>query len=83
MLLIVNYVFAFFTVTVAGCLQPVNWESCSKINEWLIPDLVFAWKLKTGEIVPYQTEKDYLNKNKNVNERFDSVESSSQRISGK
>ena len=57
---IVSYVFAFFTVTVAGCLQPVNWESCSKINEWLIPEVVYAWKLKTGEIVPYQTEKDYL-----------------------
>jgi len=26
----------------------------------LIPEVVYAWKLKTGEIVPYQTEKDYL-----------------------
>ena len=60
MQLIVNYVFAFFTVTVAGCLPPLNWGSFSKINEWLISEVVYAGELKTGEIVSDPTEKGYL-----------------------
>jgi hypothetical protein len=43
-----------------NCIQPVNWKACISVHEWLIPELEYAWKLKTGEIVPYQTEKDYL-----------------------
>ena len=58
---IVNYVFAFFTVTVAGCIQPVNWESCSKINEWLIPDVIEGYELLSGKKEAYDNEKRYLN----------------------
>lgn len=58
---IVSYVFAFFTVTVAGCLQPVNWESCSKINEWLIPDVIEGYELLSGKKKAYDNEKRYLN----------------------
>ena len=57
-----NYSEAFFQVVVMNCIQPVNWEYCYRIDQWLIPDLIYAWALKTGKIVPYQTEKEYLNK---------------------
>ena len=52
---------AFFYVVVVNCLHPLNWEACMPVHEWLLPELEYAWKLKTGEIVPYQTERDYLN----------------------
>ena len=61
MLTILNYASAFWSVVVVNCVQPVNWQYCSKIDEWLIPDLIYAWELKTGKIHPYQTEKEYLN----------------------
>ena len=62
MLTILNYVAAFWSTVVIPCTTvPTNWEYCSRIDEWLIPDLISAWELKTGKVVPYQTEKDYLN----------------------
>ena len=57
-----NYTVAFFQVVVMGCIQPFNWEYCYRIDQWLIPDIQEGWKHYTGEIIPYQTEKDYLNK---------------------
>lgn len=57
-----NYSVAFFQVVVMNCVQPINWEYCYRIDQWLIPDLIYAWELKTGKIVPYQIEKEYLNK---------------------
>ena len=62
MLTILNYVTAFWSTVVIPCTTvPANWEYCSRIDEWLIPDLISAWELKTGKVVPYQTEKEYLN----------------------
>ena len=61
MLTVINYACAFWTVVVMNCVEPVNWEYCYRIDRWLIPDLIYAWELKTGKVVPYQTEKDYLN----------------------
>lgn len=58
---ILNYAASFWTVVVMNCIQPVNWEACLPVHEWLLPELEYAWKLKTGEIVPYQKEIDYLN----------------------
>jgi hypothetical protein len=61
MLTILNYSAAFWSTVVIPCVTvPVNWESCSRIDEWLIPELIHAWELKTKKIVPYQTEKEYL-----------------------
>tara|TARA_A100000164_G_C21713305_1_gene679289 strand:- start:138 stop:338 length:201 start_codon:yes stop_codon:yes gene_type:complete len=62
---VINYVSAFWTVVVMNCIQPVNWEACIPIHEWLLPEIEYAWKIKTGEIIPYQTEKDYLDSIKN------------------
>ena len=56
------HVVAFFQIVVVNCIQPVNWKYCYRVDQWLIPDLQEAWRLKTGEVVPYQTEKEYLNK---------------------
>ena len=61
MLTILNYAAAFWSVVVMNCVKPVNWEYCYQIDKWLIPDLVYAWELKTGKVHPYQSEKDYLN----------------------
>jgi hypothetical protein len=52
---------AFFQVVVLNCIQPVNWKYCYRVDQWLIPDLIHAWEIKTGKYHPYQTEKDYLN----------------------
>jgi hypothetical protein len=51
---------AFFMVVVLNCVQPVNWKYCYRVDQWLIPDLIYAWELKTGKYVPYQEERDYL-----------------------
>jgi len=51
---------AFFMVVVLNCVQPVNWKYCIRVDQWLIPDLIHAWELKTGKYVPYQNEKEYL-----------------------
>jgi hypothetical protein len=53
---------AFFQVVVMNCIQPVNWQYCYRVDQWLIPDLVEGYKLWSGETHPYQSEKDYLNK---------------------
>lgn len=57
---ILNYAASFWSVVVINCIQPVNWEACLPVHEWLLPELEYAWKHYTGEIVPYQTEKEYL-----------------------
>ena len=57
---IINYAASFWSVVVINCIQPVNWEACLPVHEWLLPELEYAWKLNTGKIVPYQTEKEYL-----------------------
>jgi len=62
MLTILNYVVSFWSTVVIPCTTvSANWEYCSRIDEWLIPELISAWELKTGKVVPYQTEKEYLN----------------------
>lgn len=57
---VLNYLAAFWSVVVMNCIQPVNWKYCYRVDQWLIPDLIYAWELKTGKTHPYQLEKDYL-----------------------
>ena len=55
------YSVAFFHMVVVPCVTvSSNWEYCYKVDQWLIPDLIRAWELKTGKYIPYQEEKDYL-----------------------
>ena len=61
MLTILNYVAAFWSTVFIPCVTvSTNWEPCSRIDKWLIPDLIYAWELKTGKVIPYQMEKEYL-----------------------
>ena len=60
MLTICIHTVAFFQVVVMNCIQPVNWQYCYRVDQWLIPDLVHAWEIKTGKYVPYQEERNYL-----------------------
>jgi len=60
---ILNYLTAFWTVVIMNCIQPVNWKYCYRVDQWLIPDIQEGIKHYTGEIVPYQSEKDYLKGN--------------------
>ena len=60
---LVIHLVAFWNVAVMNCIQPVNWEACAPVHEWLVPDLIEGYKLYTGDTHPYQTEKDYLNNN--------------------
>jgi hypothetical protein len=48
-------------MVVVPCVTvPSNWKYCYKVDQWLIPELIHAWELKTGKYVPYQEEKEYL-----------------------
>ena len=60
MLTIINYATAFWSVVVMNCIQPANWQYCYRVDQWLVPEIVHGWKLRIGEIVPYQNEKDIL-----------------------
>jgi len=33
------------------------------VDQWLLPEIVQGYKIWSGDVVPYQSEKDYLNKN--------------------
>jgi len=60
MFTILNYASAFWSVVIMNCIQPVNWKYCYRVDQWLLPEIEYGWKLKTGQIHPYQTEKEYL-----------------------
>ena len=52
---------AFFQVVVVNCVQPVNWQYCYCVDQWLIPDIVEGYQIWSGQKKIYQNEKDYLN----------------------
>ena len=38
-----------------------NRQACmSDWDQWLIPELIRAWEIKTGQEIPYQNEQDVL-----------------------
>ena len=43
-----------------NCIQPTNWQYCYRVDQWLVPEVHEGWKLYTGETIPYQNEKEYL-----------------------
>ena len=62
---IINYVTGFWSVVAMNCIQPVNWQYCLPIHEWLIPDLIQGVQIyldKEHDLL-YKSERDYL-KNK-------------------
>ena len=56
----VNYVTAFWSVVVMNCIQPVNWEYCKNLNEWLIPGIREGVEILFKPSTIYQNERDYL-----------------------
>lgn len=60
MISVFNYLTAFWSVVIMNCIHPVNWQYCYRVDQWLVPDVIEGYKLYTGEVVPYQNEKDYL-----------------------
>jgi len=31
------FISAFWTTVVVQCAKPVNWDQCSRVNDWLVP----------------------------------------------
>ena len=55
------YLTAFWNTVVINCIQPVNWQYCSKdLDVWLWPEIQRGIDLMTGEEQPYQEESDTL-----------------------
>lgn len=62
MLTFINHVTAFWSVVVMNCIQPVNWEYCFPVHEWLLPELQMGIQMyfdKEHKLL-YKSEKDYL-----------------------
>lgn len=56
----INYVTAFWTVVVMNCIQPVNWEYCLPVHEWLLPDIIDGVELLLNPDSIYEDEREYL-----------------------
>lgn len=59
---IFNYVTAFWSVVVINCVQPINWEYCLPVHEWLIPELSQGIEIFFDDnmIFLYESERNYL-----------------------
>lgn len=53
-----GYISAFWTTVVVNCAQPVNWEACLPVQDWLFPAIGDLIQLKTEGI--YASEKRAL-----------------------
>lgn len=64
MLTIINHLSAFWTVVIMNCIQPVNWQYCYRIDQWLIPDIYLGAQIYFDKKMNflYKSEKEYLNK---------------------
>ena len=51
-----SYINAFWTTVVISCLQPVNWEYCLPIQDWLLPAVGDYMRAKE----PYALEREIL-----------------------
>jgi len=53
-----GYITAFWTTVVMNCVQPVNWEACLPIQNWLFPAVHDYIRFRTEE--PYASERRAL-----------------------
>jgi hypothetical protein len=60
MLTIVNHISAFWTVVVMNCIQPVNWEACLPVHEWLIPGIIEGVEIYLNPSSIYESEREVL-----------------------
>ena len=52
------FISAFWVTVVVQCAKPVNWDQCSRVNDWLVP-----WVRDVTEMYQkgaYHTEKKIL-----------------------
>ena len=61
---IINYTTAFWSVVVMNCIQPVNWQYCLPVHEWMLPDLMIGieYMLDKDMNFLYSDEREFLNK---------------------
>jgi len=58
----INYATAFWSVVVMNCIQPVNWQYCYRVDQWLLPEVMIGiqYYLDKDMNFLYSTERDYL-----------------------
>ena len=61
---IINYATAFWSVVVMNCIQPVNWEYCLPVHEWLLPEIMVGieYLLDKDMNFLYNDEREILKK---------------------
>ena len=61
---IINYATAFWSVVVMNCIQPVSWEACLPVHEWLLPEVVIGieYFLDKDMKFLYNDERELLNR---------------------
>ena len=59
---IINHLTAFWSVVIMNCIQPVNWQYCYRVDQWLIPEVMIGiqYYLDKDMNFLYITERDYL-----------------------
>jgi hypothetical protein len=53
-----SYLHAFWTTVVLNCVQPVNWQYCLPVQDWLFPAIGDYMRFKTEQ--PYASERKIL-----------------------
>ena len=53
-----GYISALWSTLLLNCIQPVNWQACLPVHEWLFPAIGDLIRFKTEE--PYASEKRAL-----------------------
>jgi len=48
-----GYISAFWTTVVMNCVQPVNWQACLPVQDWLFPAI--------GDLIQLKREGIYVN----------------------
>ena len=61
---IINYAAAFWAVVVMNCIQPVNWEACMPVHEWLLPEVMIGIEFFLDKDMNflYNDERELLNR---------------------
>ena len=66
---LLNYTAAFWSVVIMNCIQPVNWEACLPVHEWLIPSIQEGVEIYLDPSSVYSSEREYL---ENINKDIES-----------
>ena len=58
---LLSYLAAFWTTVVVQCAKPMNWDQCSRVNDWLVP-----W---VREVTEMRKEGAYASEKKQLADR--------------